>query len=611
MAEDRAGDLWFGTQTGVSRYDGRTFTNLGEEDGLPITHVTAIFVDASGHIWFGEGDSARGGIARYDGHGFAYFGPDQGMPAHHVTDMLQDGSGHLWLAARGAGVARFDGEVFQILSRRTGLVDDAVQALQMDRHGNLWVGGEGGVTRYCPSRTPPRLRLTDALTDRRHGPVQELRVPVSQGYVAFEFEGCSLTTPLQNMAYRYTLVGRDEEWRTTRSGRVEYQDLAVGEYTFRIQAVDLDLNYSDAAEVVVLVEPDMRIEALVGALRGAPEHFVGTSPALRLVEDQLAQVAPTDLTVLITGETGTGKGLAARMVHALSPRQSQPFVTVSCGAIPDGLVESELFGHEKGAFTGAVSRQLGKLEVAGAGTLFLDEIGDLAPAAQVKLLQFLQERTFERVGGTGTLTVEARIVAATNRDLRAMVREGTFREDLYYRLRVFTVELPPLRERREDIPQLATFFMEQMASHLNKKVKGLTSGAIARLQTYDWPGNVRELEHALHRAVVVCQGSEISASDLPLAANLPGEPSPVSCLTLEQLERQHITAVLTQCGWVVKGPDGAAVRLGMNSSTLRSRMKKLGIQRPSGAIGTKSCRRSRVISRPARQSLFLSRTPCS
>ena len=283
---------------------------------------------------------------------------------------------------------------------------------------------------------------------------------------------------------------------------------------------------------------------------------------------------------------GTGEGvsrydgLAARTVHGLSRRTAGPFIPVNCGAIPEGLVESELFGHEKGAFTGAVSRKLGKIELAEGGTLFLDEIGDLAPEAQAKLLHVLEERTFERVGGTETLRVDVRVIAATNRDLRGMVDAGTFREDLYFRLQEFVVELPPLRQRMEDIPQLASYFMERMAGHLDKEVTDLTPEALAALRAHSWPGNIRELEHTVRRAVIQCRGSVIRAEEIVLELREAEETSPEEIVPLEEYERRYMRRVLEQTGWVVKGTRGAAALLGLHEGTLRSRMRKLGIKRP-------------------------------
>jgi transcriptional regulator with GAF, ATPase, and Fis domain len=302
------------------------------------------------------------------------------------------------------------------------------------------------------------------------------------------------------------------------------------------------------------------------------------------VQAQLVQVAPTDLTVLILGETGTGKGLAARTVHHLSPRQSGPFVQVNCGGIPPGLLESELFGHERGAFTGAVARRLGKVELAQGGTLFLDEIGDLPAEGQAKLLRLLEEQTFERVGGTRTLTARIRVIAATNRDLMAMVAAGQFRQDLYFRLQVFAVWLPPLRQRCEDIAELALFFAARAAAHLHKRVDGIEPAALRLLHDYPWPGNVRELEHAVQRAVIVATGPELRVVDLALHGGPPGLPpsQPELDLPPAEYERRYLSRVLAQTGWVIKGSSGAAARLGISPSTLHDRLRRLGLIRPQG-----------------------------
>ena len=582
ILEDRKGDLWFGTWGGVSRYDGEKIISLQEPSG---NIVSSIVEDRKGDLWFGTGG---GGVSRYDpsagsgepGEKVTSFTTEHGLAHNPVTCVFQDREGGVWFGTWGGGVSRYDGLVFQNLRKRDGLVNNTVQHILQDRNGDIWIATEGGITRYRPGHTPPRIRITDVIADRRYGSVSEIRMSSSQKLLAFEFRGRSFTTHPQNMAYLVRLEGYESGWTPVYTNRVEYRDLPLGEYTFGVKAVDRDLNYSEPAEVRVVVEPDPRLEAFAEALSGMSEEFVGDSDALRRVEEQLVEVAPTDLTVLILGETGTGKGLAARTVHGLSTRKSGPFVTVTCGGLPEGLVESELFGHEKGAFTGAVSRKLGKVELAEGSTLFLDEIGDLSPEAQAKLLQFLEDRTFERVGGTETLRADVRVVAATNRDLRGMVEAGTFREDLYFRLQGYIVELPPLRERREDIPQLASYFMEQNAAHLDKRVTHLAPDALVALRAHDWPGNVRELQHVVGRAVIECSGPGIHAEDILLETGKPVEPASEEIVPLEEYERRYIRRVLEQTGWVVKGPRGAATLLGLHEGTLRSRMRKLGIKRP-------------------------------
>jgi formate hydrogenlyase transcriptional activator len=315
------------------------------------------------------------------------------------------------------------------------------------------------------------------------------------------------------------------------------------------------------------------------------DEVIGTSAALRDVLRQVEVVAPTDSAVLITGETGTGKELVARAVHRLSGRRDRTFVKLNCAAIPTGLLESELFGHEKGAFTGAVERRTGRFELADGGTLFLDEVGDIPAELQPKLLRVLQEQEFERLGSAKTIRVNVRLVAATHRNLARMVAEGKFRQDLYYRLHVFPVHLPPLRERPEDIPELVRHFVGLFARRFGKQIDAIPAEAMAALQRYPWPGNVRELEHLIERAVILTGGSELR---VPLAAlvpvSLPDAPAPevgrAAPVTLRQSERDVICRALDACGWVVGGPRGAAARLGLKRTTLLSRMKKLGLARP-------------------------------
>ena len=520
-------------------------------------------------------------MSRYDGTEFVNFTTEDGLVYNKICSILEDREGHLWFSTYGGGVSRYDGLVFQHLHRRNGLSNDGVHQVLQDSNGGFWIGTEGGgVVRYRSRYTPPPVRVRDVLADRRYGAEEEIRLRSSQRFLLFVFSGRSFKTHWDQMAYAYRLEGYDEEWHWTRESQVQYRNLPLGEYVFQVKAVDRDLNYSEPATIRVVVEPDPRLEGFAEALSGTSEEFVGTSGALRRVHEQLLEVAPTDLTVLILGETGTGKGLAARTIHGLSARKAGPLFSVNCGGIPGGLVESELFGHERGAFTGAVKRKLGKVELAEGGTLFLDEIGDLSPEAQSKLLQFLEERAFDRVGGTETLHTDVRVVAATNRDLIQMVKAGEFREDLYFRLQEFVVELPPLRERKEDIPQLANYFIERMAAHLDKEVTHLTPEALELLRSYAWPGNVRELEHAVKRAVVVCRGSEIHPEDTLLELEKTEEDATDELLTLEELERRHIRKVLERTGGVIKGKHGAATMLGLPVSTLRHRMKKLGIERP-------------------------------
>jgi len=318
-------------------------------------------------------------------------------------------------------------------------------------------------------------------------------------------------------------------------------------------------------------------------------EMVGSSPTLLAVLRKIEQVAPTDSTVLISGETGTGKELIAHAIHSRSHRKDRPLVKVNCSAISAGLVESELFGHVKGAFTGAIERRIGRFELAHGGTIFLDEVGDLPLETQVKLLRVLQEQEFEPVGSSRTRRVDVRVIAATNRNLTEAVREGRFRSDLFYRLNVFPLEVPPLRERRSDIPQLATFFLARFGKRFGKRVETFSEASMERLVNYPWPGNIRELQNVVERAVVLCQGRVLEldpdllpippAGAPPAAGAQSAAHSPVGLATLEEMERVHILAALKQTGWVIDGAKGTAKILNIHPNTLRSRMQKLGIKR--------------------------------
>lgn len=362
-------------------------------------------------------------------------------------------------------------------------------------------------------------------------------------------------------------------------------------------AVDNALNYQEVSESRArLAEERSYLEEEIRREHNFDE-IVGDSPALLELLRRVELAAPSDSTVLIGGETGTGKELIARAIHSRSARKDQPLVKVNCGSIPAGLVESELFGHVKGAFTGATANRTGRFEVANGGTLFLDEVGELPPDTQVKLLRVLQEQEFEPVGSSRTVHVNVRIIAATNRNLEESVRVGAFRSDLYYRLNVLPLQVPSLRERRSDIPQLVMFFLERFSKRAGKKLDAVSRPTMQRLENYSWPGNIRELQNIIERGVVLSRSSilELGPDFLPLepsAAARPGDaegtasapqPDPIADdagPSLREVERRHILAVLQQTGGVIDGPKGAATILELHPNTLRSRMKKLRIARP-------------------------------
>ncbi len=308
------------------------------------------------------------------------------------------------------------------------------------------------------------------------------------------------------------------------------------------------------------------------------EDILGNSSGLRQVLKQVETVAPTETTVLIQGETGTGKELIARAIHGLSSRSDNIFAKLNCAAIPLGLLESELFGHERGAFTGAISRKVGRFEIAHRGTLFLDEVGDIPLELQPKLLRVLQEQEFERLGGIRSIRTDVRLVAATNRDLSKMVEQGQFRADLYYRLNVFPIHIPPLRERRDDIPILVRYFVDKFAKALNRKIERIPESVMDALTRYAWPGNIRELQNFVERAVILSEGSSLRP---PLAELREAKIRSSTATTLKEVERKHVLQVLRETEWVLGGPNGAAARLGMPRTTLISRLRNLGIQRPA------------------------------
>ena len=307
------------------------------------------------------------------------------------------------------------------------------------------------------------------------------------------------------------------------------------------------------------------------------EQIIGNSPALERVLQQVEQVAPTDSTVLIQGETGTGKELVARAIHNLSMRCGQPIIKLNCAAIPFDLLESELFGHERGAFTGAIAQKIGRFELADKGTLFLDEVGDIPAGLQPKLLRVLQEQEFERLGSARTHHVDVRLVAATNRNLADMVKRNEFRSDLYYRLNVFPIPLPPLRGRREDIPALVEHFVAIYALRMGKQIEHIPRETMSAITSYPWPGNIRELQNFIERSVILTCGNVLQ-SPLECLKSATAVES-VEAITLEDVERDHICKILEETRWVVAGPNGAAARLGIKRSTLYFRMQKLGISR--------------------------------
>jgi len=421
--------------------------------------------------------------------------------------------------------------------------------------------------------------------------VDEIGWPGGEGYrlAAAESVKSACFIPLVNRGRALgdlMIVRLTEETFTAED--VDFLSQSAGQIAI---AIENALAYREISELKdKLAQEKLYLEEEIRSEMNFAE-IVGKSSALRKVLKRVETVAPTDSTVLIYGETGAGKELIARAIHDLSPRKSKAFVKLNCAAIPTGLLESELFGHERGAFTGAIAQRIGRFEVANGGTIFLDEIGEIPLELQTKLLRVLQEREFERLGSSRTLRTDARLIAATNRDLEAMVAEQKFRSDLFFRLNVFPIQVPPLRERHGDIPLLVRHFAQQFSKRMNKTIDTISSATLDALSRYHWPGNIRELQNVIERAVITSTGPVLKVDAADLKISKPSSPAEKSSAqgstngglrdTLEETERQQILKALKQSNWVVAGPKGAAAKLGMKRSTLQLRMSKLGISRHS------------------------------
>ena len=590
------------SDTGFARWHPEEgLTLYGVDDGLIDNDVNDLLLDRHDNLWI----ATRSGINCFDGSSFRAFTTEDGLPSNCIHCLFEDARGHLWIGTD-QGVTQYDGQLFQTI--KSPHIKPVCRIFE-DRDGTFWLGTVvGSIIRYRPQQTPPRIRLIRVTTDQIYENAEEVRSSTVGQPVVFEYKGLSFSTHPRDMLYEYRLQGYDADWGpATRELQASYQNLPPGDYTFQVRAIDRDLNYSAMVQAQLAVKPDAHIESLSAALRGgnqwlgpskvlrqfqtklmevAPADLtvlIGQSEPMRQFQTKLTEVAPTDLTVLILGETGVGKGVAARALHALSAYGNGPFIPVNCGALSQELGDSELFGRENETATSEV----GKVEQAKDGTLFLDEIGEMSLETQDKILRILEERTFERIGGNQTLTSQTRMVAATSRDLKAMVQAGDFRENLYLRLQMFPLYIPPLREHKEDIPALVEFFKNRMAAHLGWQPSSLSDEVMEILQDYDWPGNVRELEHFIQRAVIACKGSQIERADLmqygfdiaDSARGLKEKSQDLEIMPLLELERRYILEVLTATNWQVKGVRGAAALLGVPSSTLYSKMSKLGIKR--------------------------------
>ena len=585
------------------------------------TWVGGIAVDSNGRLWIGSSSVAHwGGLCQLADNGnwvrhaldrpilaiyafdkLLYLGTNDGvimfdistmqvveelksLTCGLVTALLVDKVGRLWIGTEGGGLNCYDGEVVQSITIPGGAQHNVINGLSQAEDNSVWIASEGGLVNYRPSSGIPTIQIIEIVAGEIFVDPVKVTASSSAELVGIRFQAHSHADGFEDFLYRYRLEDHEQDWVITDKTYVEYRELEPGEYLFVIEAISRDLNYSERQAIPITIEKDPRLAALHEALGSAVSDgdLIGESQSIARVRLRIRQVSKTNATVLILGETGTGKGLAAKAIHRASERHDGPFVHVNCGALVE-LIDSELFGHERGAFTGAVARKLGKFELADGGTLFLDEVGDLPVASQARLLHVLQDFSIERLGGQSTIDVDVRVIAATNRDLSKSVRDGCFRNDLYYRLNAFVIDMPPLRERVEDISALVPFFARDFASHLNCDMPYVQQTTMNILMSYDWPGNVRELQHTLQQAVILSEGQAILPEHLSLriAETNDGfdEPAGVSFLTIRELECRHIRRVLQHTKGVIYGNGGAASILGLHPNTLRSRMAKLKIKK--------------------------------
>jgi DNA-binding NtrC family response regulator/ligand-binding sensor domain-containing protein len=610
--EDTSGALWIGTRGGgIISFDGTGFTNYTTEQGLS-SNICELIIEHDGYLYFGTPK----GLNRFDGEKFKVYTANDGLASTSVTKghkgayggFFKDSKGNLWFASE-SGVTRFDPSLDRPnlvpppvhITRLRILEEDRTvtsglelgyeeNSLRIDYIGICFTSPEQVIynyklegldkdwlettehSMYYPYLPPGeytfkvRARNRDGIWSEK---TAELSFEILPPFWATKwFRGSILAVLVMSLMGVYSARTRHLRERT------EQQKNEIAE---RKQQAEKLRNALDEVESLKsrLQEENIYLQEEIKVYHNF-EEIISQNKLLKRVLRKVEQVASTEATVLILGETGTGKELIARAVHSLSPRSERPLVTVNCAALPPNLVESELFGHEKGAFTGAHSRKIGRFELADGGTVFLDEVGELPLELQSKLLRVLQQGEFERLGSTHTIKVDVRVIAASNRNLEKAVQEGRFREDLYYRLNVFPVKVPPLRERKDDIPMLVKHFVSKYAAKAGKKIDKIPQSVIDTLQAYHWPGNVRELENIVERAVIVSRGDQLELSEwLPKA----GVSSSKSHTTLEDNEREHIIKALELTGWRVSGEKGAAKILDINPQTLYSKMKRMSIKR--------------------------------
>ena len=607
ILEDNKGNLWFGTWGGgVSRYDGKSFTNFTTEDGLANDMVRAILEDSKGNLWF----ATANGVSKYDGQNFTNFNVEQGLLASRIQSIYEDSQGNLWFGTLGGGACKFDGLSFQALTEEDGMASNAIWSILEDETGALLFATPRGITKYRKTKssvnevsipptkkTPPPIYITKVVANQIYTDCNEIEIPSSVKHITIEYHGVSFKT--KRMGYIYKLEGMDRDWKFTWEERRDYENLTVGEYLFKVKAISRDLEYSQEPAVMkITIVPDSRDKIIAHLQKEVTslkrqlgkkysfENIVGENHKMEEVFALIEKAIDSDITVLIIGETGTGKELVARAIHYNSKRKDKPFVVQNCAAIPQNLLESELFGHVKGAFTGAIQNKKGLFESTDDGTLFLDEIGDMSQDLQARLLRVLEDGEIKRVGDTHSKLVDVRIIAVTNKNLWEEVSAGRFREDLYYRLTAFPITLPPLRERSDDIPALAAHFLKKCNKSMKKSITGFDSEAMLLLMDYPWPGNVRELENEIKRAAALADDNEIITpfilsdkikgvvSELQVGddktTSLGFKPQPMKTM-MEKVERSLIKKALKRNGGNVTR---TAIDLNISRVTLQKKMKK-------------------------------------
>jgi DNA-binding NtrC family response regulator/ligand-binding sensor domain-containing protein len=507
------------------------------------------------------------------------------LECHSITCLCRDAFGRIWVGTEGAGLFLCRGSESTSVPLGQGPSWQVVNSIGIGRDGHVWIATPAGIAVYEEGTDVPPCApglAEGTLLDGALSMEAESRKDLS-------FRSHGATWKSSGTVIRWRIPEKNREWNLSPSRRFALPKLAEGDYTVEAHARDIRLRRSRTFRCEVQVRArrvDLMVEEALKAQGGI--QFVGGSETVKSLTQLISQAAPSDLPILIQGETGTGKSLAGRLLHELSRRASGPFVSINCAAIADTLAESELFGHVKGAFTGAIRDRVGKFELANGGTLLLDEIGDLNPRIQAKLLHVIQDGTVEPVGGGKALNVDVRVLGATNRDIKSAIAEGSFREDLYFRLNAFELQVLPLRSRRGDIRILAETFLSEASARLSLPVASFTEEAICALLEYGWPGNVRELRHVVERAVLLSGGGTVDTRDLTLTAVSSFAESPTDgsghqqgavwpLMTWDQHEREYLESVLRETGGVIAGEKGAAVLLGLKSSTLRSRLKRLGL----------------------------------